>query len=189
MNNNKPLTIITGRTASGKDTIADKLKSDKRTMVISHTTRPKRKGERDTHIFVDSIEPYKDRWLETTIQGHSYFILEEDLEKHDILVIDAIGFKELVEIESFKRPYRLFYLDIPLPVRRERYLKRDKISVEDFIKRNSSEDLQFTDLEELLKDKEYRHKHNVKIIRDDKDIQQAVNTVINNISIDGERSK
>lgn len=165
MNNKKrELTIIMGRAASGKDTLAQKLISEDRTMVLSHTTRPRRKGEGDTHIFIDSIEPYSNRWLETTINGYSYFVTEDDLYKHDILVIDTKGFFDLTAKDQLNRKYKVYYVDVPMALRRERYMLRENATEESFIERNSAEDLQFTNFEELLCSKNFRKKHNIKVI-------------------------
>lgn len=172
-----------GRAASGKDTLAGKVITGNRTMVLSHTTRPKRENEGETHRFIDSIEPYPNRWLETTIRGHSYFILEEDLYEHDILLIDTKGFLSLIQEEEFKRPYRVFYIDVPMPIRRERYLKRDNVTEQDFIQRNSDEDLQFTNFEELLSDPEYLNNHNIHILRTEEDLDEATYIIHHNINI------
>lgn len=184
-----PLTIIMGRAASGKDTLADRIKDKDRTMVLSHTTRQKRAGEEDTHIFIDTIEPFNDRWLETEINGHHYFIQEEDLYNHDILLVDPKGFLELIKKEQFTRPYQMFYIDTPLPTRRERYLQRDHISEKDFIKRNSDEDLQFSNFEELLCEPEYRAEHNIQILKDDDDLYQAVQSIRYNIDLGKDKNE
>lgn len=173
----KPLIIIIGRTASGKDTLADQLKKHGLIMAISHTTRPRRDGEGETHIFIDSIEPYPHRWVETEINGHHYFILEEDVHNNDVLVIDPIGLDSLLEQPEFNRPYKILYIDIPYEIRKHRYMKRGNATEAQFIQRDASEDGQFSEYEHRLQDPIYRKTHDVSVLTNDDEIQAIITEI------------
>ena len=76
MNKEHTLLLVMGRTASGKDSLVNKL--SERTglkQLISYTTRPPREGEGNTHIFV-SEEEYQimlangDVAVDTNISGN-----------------------------------------------------------------------------------------------------------------------
>lgn len=172
------LIIIIGRTSSGKDTLAARLITDTRNQILSHTTRPRRKGEGETHTFIDSIDDFPHRWVETYINGNYYFILEEDVTNDDILVIDPIGLYSLLNQPKFTRPYRVYYIDVDEEIRCQRYMKRDNTTKEAFIQRNASENDQFTEFEAKIKDPAYRKRINLQILR----TQQQIDDVVKELS-------
>lgn len=146
--------LIIGRTASGKDTLAQHLKNIGVESVVSRTTRPKRSEDEDTHIFVtkDEAAEQTDRLAETVIDGNEYYVLEEDLIGKSIYIVDPKGAREIAE----HAPDELFviaYVAAPEDIRKKRYLSRGATE-EDFDKRNSDEDAQFTDFEKNVLGKE-----------------------------------
>lgn len=172
-----PLFVIIGRTASGKDTLAKQLLINRRTMVITYTTRPRRPGEGDAHHFIDNPDDYHNRVLETKVNGYHYFALDEDLYKHDILIVDANGLRDLQNLSEFNRPYRVIYLDIDEVTRKLRYIARANTSEDDFIQRNNSEIDQFNDLERQIKSEDYRNKHNVSVIRNNDEYRDLIESL------------
>lgn len=171
------LIIIIGRTSSGKDTLAAQIISDKRTQILSHTTRPRRENEGETHTFIDSIDDFPHRWVETEINGNHYFILEEDVTNHDILVIDPIGLYSLLAQPRFTRPYRIYYIDVDESIRCQRYMKRDNTTKEAFIARNASEDEQFTEFEDLIADPRYRKMNHLTVLQTQDDIDAVAKEI------------
>lgn len=162
-----PLMIIIGRTASGKDTLAERHIGPHRRMVKSYTTRPRREGEGDTHQFIDSIEGYNDRWVETKIGEHHYFMTGQDILNKDLILVDPNGFYSLMERlehEGIERELIVYYLMVGEDVRRERYRRRDGSSAEDFYKRDDAENNQFSVFEKKLRDKDYREKYNIQVL-------------------------
>lgn len=172
------LFIIVGRTASGKDTLAENItRLTGKTMAISHTTRKRRKGEGDTHIFIDDIEDYPHRWVDTYINGNYYFILEDDVKNNDIIIIDPIGLASLLKQASFKRPYQVLYIDIDRETRCHRYTSRGNVPLDVFIQRDDAEHEQFAAYEKLISNPQYRQDNNVTILSNDDDIQHFLQSL------------
>lgn len=141
--------LVVGRTASGKDTIVEKLEDAGFKPVLSYTTRPSR-GPADRHIFITEEEAakYTERAAETVINGHQYFTTYEQLEDCDVYIVDPTGVYELLS----KYPnieFTIVYVLAGENVRKSRYMSRQAIKdVEEFEERNSSEDAQFSDFED-----------------------------------------
>lgn len=161
---NKPLICIIGRTASGKDTFANHIAEDPSKIIKSYTTRPRRDGEGDTHKFIGSVERYKDRWVETEINGYHYFVLEEDVLDNDILIVDPIGFHSLMTQPEFKREVEVYYLMVGPLTRMDRYTSRGNETVGNFIQRNGSEDKQFTTFEKMLENSYFKAINNITVV-------------------------
>jgi len=164
------LIIIVGRTASGKDTLARHLANNGRTILITYTTRPRRPGEGDTHHFIDNADDYPNKWVDTCINGNTYFFLEEDIYKHDILIIDPIGIYKLLSYKSFTRNYRVVYLRIDDDTRKARYIARANASEADYTARNNAESEQFDEFERRIQDDDYRNKHNITVIHNNDEL-------------------
>ena len=93
-------TLILGRSAVGKDYLADKLsKNFGLKGVKSKTTRPIRFLHEDTHIFVNQETADKEvnKVAETKINGYTYYATKEDVDKADYYIIDPLGLYQLVE--------------------------------------------------------------------------------------------
>ena len=67
--------LIIGRSGSGKDHLARELSKHGLKQVLSYTTRPPRRPDEDTHIFIKPEEScnYKDKIATTEIAGCEYF--------------------------------------------------------------------------------------------------------------------
>lgn len=146
----KPLLLIVGRTASGKDTLAQALYKKGLSQVLSYTTRPRRDGEGDTHIFIQpsQVTNYPNKMAITEINGYVYFATKEDIDRHDIYIVDPIGIAYLLSNPQFIRPYRIVYLDVPCSIRERRFTSRDGSSKQMFQARENAENQQFIKFEQ-----------------------------------------
>lgn len=153
--------LIIGRTASGKDTLAEKLVADYDfTAVKSATTRPKRSDEEDTHIFVtpDEAAAETDKVAQTTIGDYEYYATRAAVEAADIYVIDPDGAREL----SLKMPdddFHIVYMSVAPEKRKEKFVERamagdpnlsENDAAELFEQREASEDERFSAFEGLI---------------------------------------
>lgn len=94
--------ILIGKTATGKDTIANELcKRYDYKLAKSHTTRPKRKNEGETHYFISEKEYAKynpeERLAETEVNGYHYFLHPSEVEESDIVIVDPYGLDALID--------------------------------------------------------------------------------------------
>ena len=103
----KKVFLICGRTASGKDSIANKLAEQGYKLLTSYTTRPRRANEKDTHIFItkEEINGFKkpqdnlDSIIAYTKIGEcEYFATMRQLLECDIYIIDPVGIKYLEKL-------------------------------------------------------------------------------------------
>jgi guanylate kinase len=143
------LICLMGKTASGKDTLANKL--CERTglrQIISYTTRERRTNEGATHIFI-SAEEYQA--LEdsgqiaafTQIGPYKYCCTINQLYENDIYVIDPIGVQHLRELNLPNLRLVTVYVNTPDDIRKERALNKrgdDRLA---FMKRDMAERDQF----------------------------------------------
>lgn len=159
MNNKEhTLLLILGKTASGKDSLVNKL--CERTglkQLISYSTRPRRDNEGDTHIFV-SKEEYQtmlingDVAVDTNIAGNYYWSTIEQLYKTDVYIIDYIGYKKLKELNLPNLRLVSVFVNTPDKVREERALSKRKDDKFVFRKRSLDEAPQFR---EMLKNSDF----------------------------------
>lgn len=143
--------LIVGRTASGKDYLANLLKEKYgKKLVISRTTRPKRYEDEDTHIFVTEEEALKDKdkyLAYTEINNYKYYVTKEDIESKNVYIIDPNGLDGLIEAMP-DTVFNIHYVEADKMMRKAHYEKRQ--SSGDFEQRNKAEDEQFTAFEEKL---------------------------------------
>ena len=143
------LLCIMGRTASGKDTLTNKL--CERTglrPVISYTTRERRANEGDTHIFIseDEYQALEDSGRIATftqIGQYKYCCTIDQLYESDVYVIDPIGVQHLRELNLPSLKLVTVYINTPDDVRKERALNKrgdDRLA---FMKRDMAERDQF----------------------------------------------
>ena len=148
--------LIVGRTGSGKDTYAKYLEKLYLKGVCSYTTRPRRPGEGDTHIFIEKeeVENFPNKVAYTEINGYEYFSTKEQLDKSDFYIIDPEGINYLNQ--NFPDVnYKIIYIYASYDIRKERAISR--VPIEDrfkeeyiFNQRNSSENAQFDLFEKLI---------------------------------------
>ncbi len=158
MNKEHVLLLVLGRTASGKDTLVNKL--CERTglkAITSYTTRPRRENEGNTHIFVDN-ETYKQMKAEgniaayTEIAGYSYWSTVDQLYENDAYIIDYEGAKTLKALNLPNLRLVSVFINVPDSVREERALSLRKDDKKKFRVRDYSESAQFR---EMLKNADF----------------------------------
>lgn len=190
--------LIVGRTASGKDYLADFLKKKYGlSKVHSYTTRPRRSNEANTHIFLEngiqrtyfSENRYE---IEGNIEGkpvfftseeviaytkinhHIYFATKQQLEESDIYVIDPEGLKELLSKADDQNIYRIIYMKTSENNRKTQYLNREKIqdvNSDRFQTRNQSESARF----ERFEKEELPALHHAIIVHNQVELSDEVN--------------
>lgn len=150
--------LIIGRTAAGKDTLADALHDDYGfARVKSATTRPRRDEGEDTHVFVtpDEAAAEKHKVASTVIDGHEYYATFKTVNEADVYVIDPEGARELSH-NMPKADFHIVYLSAPADQRRQRFVERaragDPSLAEDdalalFEAREAAEDARFSSFE------------------------------------------
>lgn len=158
--NNKEHTLlcVLGRTASGKDSLVNKL--CERTglkQVISYTTRPRRENEGDTHIFVDEadFEQMNQAGVVaafTQIGEYKYWTTIDQLEDADIYIIDYEGLKTLRKLNLPNIRLISIYINVPDNIREERALNKRKDDRLKFRTRDFAERQQFR---EMLKNADF----------------------------------
>lgn len=144
--------LICGRSGSGKDTFAKLLKQKGMKDVCSYTTRPRRDGEGDTHIFISKkdVKKYPNKIAITEINGYTYFATKEQLEEADFYIIDPNGI-EYLHSHFPEIKYKIVYIYADYNIRKARAVARGgekERSV--FISRNKSENAQFSKFEKNL---------------------------------------
>lgn len=178
---NKPLKFLfLGRTASGKSSIAKAVcKRMGLTQVVSYTTRPMRKSEKNgsDHIFItdEEVSQYEDDIAAyTEINGYKYFTTYDVIDKADIYVIDPIGVDNLKIKCGDRYEFIEIYIRTPQKIAEERArIRGDKL--EDFKQRWVSENKQFTD---------YENRHTFEWhLRNDRPFDESVDKVCSWIQI------
>jgi guanylate kinase len=143
------LICLMGRTASGKDTLANKL--CERTglrQIISYTTRERRVNEGDTHIFISdeeyqSLEDSGQIAAFTQIGPYKYCCTIDQLYENDIYVIDPIGVQHLRELHLPNLKLVTVYVNVPDDIRKERAINKRGDDRLTFMKRDMAEREQF----------------------------------------------
>lgn len=160
-------TLILGRTATGKDYLANQLsKKFGLKGVKSKTTRPIRFLHEDTHIFVNQETADKEvnKVAETKINGYTYYATEEDVEKADYYIIDPLGLYQLVDNMPETR-FHIVYIICPDELRCKRFMERGKTTAEEFYERNNAEKERFDEFENILKnERKFQLMSNVSVI-------------------------
>jgi guanylate kinase len=143
------LLCILGRTSCGKDTLVNKLcERTGLTSITSYTTRPRRNGEGDTHIF-STKEVYEQMQMEgnvaayTEIAGNIYWTTIEQLYEHSVYIIDYKGIETLRELNLPNLRLVTIFINTPDDVRKERALNKRGDDRLTFMKREMAEREQF----------------------------------------------
>lgn len=144
----KTIFLIAGESSSGKDSLVSKLCNETGlNQLISFSTRPRRDGEGDTHIFITEEEfgKYKDSIVAyTEINNYKYFCTMQQLYESDCYLIDPIGIRHLKEkVSNTDIRFITIYINVPFEIRKERALKIRKDDPKVYISRHQSEFDQF----------------------------------------------
>ena len=154
-NNEHVLLCVMGRTASGKDSLVNKLcERTNLTQIISYTTRERRINEGDTHIFVtrEDYEIMKNDGkvaAYTEIAGNLYWTTTDQLYENDIYIIDPTGVEVLKKLNLPNLRLVTVFINTPDVIREERAIGKRKDNKDRFRTRNLSERNQFRN---MLKD-------------------------------------
>ena len=130
MSNEHVLMCILGESSSGKDTLVNQIcKTSNLTQLISYTTRPQRKNEGATHVFVDediynSMKENNEIAAYTNINNNRYWSTVEQLYDSDFYVIDAVGVDSLKNLNLPNLRIVTVYINVPEDIRKERAMKR-----------------------------------------------------------------
>lgn len=149
----RPRLLIIGRTASGKDTLADALRrSCGMTFVKSCTTRPRRTPDEDTHVFLTErqAEPLvQDAVAYTKIGDYIYFTTAQQVMETEGYVIDPIGMRMLCG-NMPGTSFVIAYVHADSTERRQHALRRGDAARESaaFAARDASEDAEFDRFEQ-----------------------------------------
>lgn len=152
------LLLVMGKTASGKDSLVNKL--CERTglkQVISYTTRERRVNEGETHRFVTK-EDYEMMKADgkvaayTEIAGNFYWTTIDQLYENDVYIIDPLGVKTLRELNLPNLRLVTVFINTPDSIREERALSKRGDDKSKYRIRDFSERQQFRD---MLKDADF----------------------------------
>lgn len=157
-NKEHTLLLIIGRTASGKDTLVNKLAE--RTglkQLISYTTRDRRQNEGNTHNFVSETDYQQmlvnnEVAVDSNIAGNYYWSVIPQLYESDIYIVDYVGYKKLKNLNLPNLRLVSVYINVPDEIRKERALNYRKDDKHKFMKRDFDERPQFR---EMLKNADF----------------------------------
>jgi guanylate kinase len=141
-----------GRTASGKDSLVNKLcERTNLSQIISYTTRERRDGEGDTHIFVttedyEAMKANGEVAAYTEIAGNLYWTTVDQLYENDIYIIDPIGVEVLKKLNLPNLRLVTVYINTPDTIREKRAIHKRKDNKDKFRARNLSERNQFRNM-------------------------------------------
>lgn len=143
------LILLIGCMASGKDTILKEMINEGYAEpIISHTSRPMRKGEKDgiEYHFVSAEEMLKMKENNEFIEFKSYKAannekwyygvnknsLEKGLSKNYILIVDITGMRQIKEYFKDDKDMEIttIFLDVDKETRRKRAIMRDDMTLE-----------------------------------------------------------
>lgn len=157
-NREHTLLLIIGRTASGKDSLVNKLcERTNFTQVLSYSTRDRRDNEGETHRFVTE-EVYNTMLangevaVDTNIDGNYYWATIEQLYENDIYILDYIGLKKLQQLNLPNLRLVSVFINTPDEIRKTRALKKRGDDRNRFHSRDFSERTQFR---EMLKEADF----------------------------------
>lgn len=150
--NKHTMFLIVGETSSGKDTLVQTFCQGRDCkQLISYTTRPRRKDEGDTHIFIspEEVEQYKDQMIAyTKIGDFEYFATKSQLYENDFYIIDYRGIEYMRELTQNLNDIRFvtIFIHSPREVRKARALYGRNDNELAFYKRCFNESEQFNEM-------------------------------------------
>lgn len=130
----KPLFLVIGESAAGKDTVVNLLCTRYGyTKVVSSTTRPRRSSETGReHTFLTPAEfdAVRDKLAAYTVfDGYEYGVTEPEIGNRTFYTVDYRGLCYLKE-HYHARPVKIIYLTAPEEIRRGRMLGRGQTPAE-----------------------------------------------------------
>lgn len=146
------MTLIIGRTASGKDYLAHMLECHFNMKgVLSRTTRPKRSEDDDSHLFVtrEEADAEDHKVAQTIINNNIYYTTPDDLKDKDFYIIDPNGAYDLTK-NMPDTMFHIIYVSAARSERKNHFMSRSDASEADFERRDTSEKTQFDTFEDRL---------------------------------------
>ena len=155
MNKEHVLLCVLGESSCGKDSLVSKLSERTNlTTICSYTTRPRRDGEGETHIFVDD-NVYEEMLSEgkiaayTEISSFKYWTTTDQLYSNSYYIIDYDGLRTLKSLNLPNLRLVSVYINVPESIRKERAIRRgDRLDV--YRKRCLSEREQFRQMKKNM---------------------------------------
>lgn len=158
------ITILCGKSASGKDTLARALKDKGFIPVISTTSRPMRKGEvqgRDYNFItkeefvsrIDNDEFIEFRTYDTMVNGIKdtwYYGLPKGTidtlssRNNYVVILDVEGANNLARYLDNQYNVILIFVDSPTEVRTQRAMKRGSFDITEWNRRVQDDDIKFS---------------------------------------------
>ena len=115
--------IIVGPAASGKSTLAERMRRNGLVIGKLATTRPKRNEHDDESKFVSTKEV--EHWqVKVEYNGWLYALSYEEFLTSDVFIVGPEMIRQIRNREP-NRPLIIIYLNIPEHIRYERLMKRD----------------------------------------------------------------
>lgn len=114
--------LIVGPAASGKTTLANKLKNKGFRVGKLHTTRPKRSDDDDEYFFTKPI--VDDVIASCTFNGWEYSLKFISFLYNDVFIVGP-KMAQMIKDKASEYKYLTVFLDVPESVRYERLVKRD----------------------------------------------------------------
>lgn len=191
------ITLIIGRSAAGKDTLAQLVNENSPLCAVkSYTTRPPRTENEDSHHFVDEdfYQTIKDEVVaHTTINGYRYFATRYCVANAGLYVIDPEGAYELMENMN-DTAFQVIYVSADPDERRcHAILRADnpEEAAETFDARQADEDARFAEFEKKIEeavdgdtsDVFPRNLVSISVVENDfqsRTLETAAETIINN---------
>ena len=147
------LLCILGKTACGKDFLTNKLcERAGLKQLISYTTRERRVGEGDTHIFATE-EDYQMTQMDgkiaafTQIGAYKYWSTIDQLYEADCYIIDYLGLQNLRELDLPGLRLVTVFVNVPDDIREYRALNLRKDDKAKFRTRSFAEREQFREMQ------------------------------------------
>jgi guanylate kinase len=115
--------IIVGPAASGKSTLAERMRRNGLVIGQLATTRPKRNEHDDEYKFVSTKEV--EHWqVKVEYNGWLYALSYEEFLTSDVFIVGPEMIRQIRNREP-NRPLIIIYLNIPEHIRYERLMKRE----------------------------------------------------------------
>lgn len=141
---NDTIVLIVGESGSGKTALVSALEKQKSLISIpSYTTRPKRSENEYGHIFVndEDFSQLKDIVAYTEYNGYKYCATSEQVENHDLYVIDKAGVDFFKKAYHGKKQVKTIYIKSSISTRvkrmEDRFIADNNINIDNL----SSEDI------------------------------------------------
>lgn len=142
--------IMAGKSGSGKDSISDVLcKEYGLKKVISYTTRPKRKNEDNTHIFVSkaTFDTFRNDLVAYTLfNGNEYGATHQQVGECDLYILDKKGIEYFIDSYKGDKTFKIIYINVDESDCKARMLMRGD-NKHDILKRVENDRIEFEGVE------------------------------------------